>query len=550
MILLKKTINITNANLKKIHMFLQPQSEFKIRNATEFLDYIQSSLSNLYLFTAKSSPWADDSNPDTILFSEAEKRAYWDDISFLKKIASGDAIYGIRRIDWTSGNFYQKFDDIIDLREEDFYVLTSENNIYICVDNNNGGASTEKPVHNTEEVVKLSDGYAWKFVSNVETSLLNKFIVDDFIPFVPNQEIIDGVQPGTIETLIIEDGGFGYQPNLTTENENELSVFIQGNGTQIATAVASIVGSQGAIVSATISNPGNGYTFGPGIPFAVALRQVTTSGINQTAYGIATTDLDGNLFSLQVVNRGQGYNSGFATIVQSSAEGFAETDFLGRVINVGMRIGTPGENFRKATAIVVGINLDGDLAQIRPIISPEGGYGSDPLLQLAAHNILISVSFGEEEIDEFRKIGLLDNPLNFNLNFDSDGFLESGQDEFLTIPFADAKYRAVLNESNETFIDGEDIRGATTGLFGKNLHKINNNIIRYNSDDSLFDADEFEFEVGEQIVGISSGAVATVSEIIAPDVDKYSGQLYHINNFKPSLKTEEQQVLITFVLKY
>lgn len=531
-------------------MFLQPQSEFKIRNATEFLDYIQSSLSNLYLFTAKSSPWADDSNPDTILFSDAEKRAYWDDISFLKKIASGDAIYGIRRIDWTSGNFYQKFDDIIDLREEDFYVLTSENNIYICVDNNNGGASTEKPVHNTEEVVKLSDGYAWKFVSNVGASLLDKFIVDDFIPFVPNQEIIDGVQPGTIETLIIEDGGFGYQPNLTTENENELSVFIQGNGTQIATAVASIVESQGAIVSTTISNPGNGYTFGPGIPFAVALRQVTTSGINQTAYGIATTDLDGNLFSLQVVNRGQGYNSGFATIVQSSAEGFAETDFLGRVINVGMRIGTSGENFRKATAIVVGINLDGDLAQIRPIISPEGGYGSDPLLQLAAHNILISVSFGEEEIDEFRKIGLLDNPLNFNLNFDSDGFLESGQDEFLTIPFADAKYRAVLNESNETFIDGEDIRGATTGLFGKNLHKINNNIIRYNSDDSLFDADEFEFEVGEQIVGISSGAVATVSEIIAPDVDKYSGQLYHINNFKPSLKTEEQQVLITFVLKY
>lgn len=531
-------------------MFLQPQSEFKLRNATEFLDYVQSSFSNLYLFTAKSSPWDDDLNPDPLSFSDDERRSFWDNISFLKKIAAGDAVYGIRRIDWTAGKFYQQYDDTIDLRDKDFYIFTPENNIYICVANNNGGPSTEKPVHNTEEVVKLSDGYAWKFISNIGISLLNKFIVEDFIPFVPNEQIIEGAQPGTIETLVLENGGFGYETNRTIENENELSVFIQGNGTQVATAQASVTASQGEIVSATISNSGNGYTFGPGIPFAVALRQITSSGINQTAYGIATTDLNGNLLSLEVFNRGQGYSSGFVTVVQSSAEGFAETDFLGRVTTVGIRIGTPGENFRKATAIVVGTNVDGEPAQVRPIIAPNEGYAADPFLQLAAHNILISVSFDEEEIDEFRKVGLIDNPSNFDLNFDSDGLLESGEEEFLSIPLADAKYRLVLNESNENFIDGEDIRGATTGLFGKNLHKINTNTIRYNPDDSLFESKEFEFEIGEQIVGIDSGAVATISEIIEPDVEKYSGQLYHINNFKPSLKTEEQQVLITFVLKY
>jgi hypothetical protein len=271
-----------------------------------------------------------------------------------------------------------------------------------------------------------------------------------------------------------------------------LPIFIQGNGSQVANAIASVTASQGEIVSATLFDSGNGYTFGPGIPFSVAFRQITTAGINQTAYGIATTDLDGNLFSIEVINRGQGYSTGLVTVVQSSAEGFAETDALGRVSNVGIRIGTPGESFRKATAIVIGTNIDGEPAQVRPIIAPDGGYAGDPLLQLAAHNILVSVSFNDLDIDEFRQIGLIDNPLNFNLEFDSDGFLESGQDEFLSLSLADAKYRLVLNESNETFIDGESIRGVDSGLFGRNIHKVNSNIIRYNADDSLFNQTEFK----------------------------------------------------------
>jgi hypothetical protein len=75
-------------------------------------------------------------------------------------------------------------------------------------------------------------------------------------------------------------------------------------------------------------------------------------------------------------------------------------------------------------------------------------------------------------------------------------------------------------------------------------------VLRYNADDSLFDQTDIEFEVGELVVGVDSGAVATISEVIRPDVEKYSGQIYHINNFRPTLKTEEQEVLVTFVLKY
>ena len=531
-------------------MFLQPKAEFKLRNAKEFFDYIQSALSNLYLFTSKSTSWDDDLSPDEIQFTDKELRDVWDEISYLKKVLPGDVKFGIRKIEWESGRVYQQYDDTIDLRDKDYYVFTPENNVYLCVGNNLGSPSTQKPIHSTENIVILSDGYAWKFIANIDVSLLNKFIVDDFIPFEIDQQIVDGALPGTIEKLVLEDGGFGYEPDRTIENGNELSVFIQGNGIQVGNAIASVAVSQGQIVSTTITDPGNGYTFGPGIPFAIAFRQITSSGINQTAYGIGVTNLQGEISTIDVINRGQGYSSGFVTVIQSSAEGFAETDSLGRVVNVGMRVGTTGENFRKATATVIGTNLTGEEAQIRPIIGPEGGYGADPLLQLAAHNLLISVPFDQVELDEFRQIGLIDNPINFGVELDSDGLLETGQDLFLSLPLADAKYRLVLNESNDFFEDGESIRGVNTGVFGRNIQKLNSDIIRYNADDSLFDAEDFSFEVGEQIVGISSGAVATVAEVIDPDVEKYSGQLYHINNFKPTLKTEEQQVLVTFALKY
>jgi len=34
------------------------------------------------------------------------------------------------------------------------------------------------------------------------------------------------------------------------------------------------------------------------------------------------------------------------------------------------------------------------------------------------------------------------------------------------------------------------------------------------------------------------------------DVEKYSGEIYHINNIEPIIRNDDQRILVTFALKY
>jgi len=292
-------------------MFLNPTGNFSFRNTSEFIDFVKSGEANLYAFVARSQSWDDDANPPSILFSEKEQRNTWDDMMLLSRVNDNDIASGVRKIPWESGTVYREYDDTIDLEEEDYFVFTTpEHNVYICIDNNNGAPSTSKPNHRSENVVEEPDGYKWKYMTTVSVSLLNKFLLNDYIPIERTDEIAESASPGTIEHLRVENGGSGYPTNRSVSNSNELPVFIQGNGTQVSSATASITVIQGSIGSINLTNTGGGYFFGPGVEFPVAIRQITTNGTVQNAYGIATTDLNGNIDSVSVVIPGSGYQQG------------------------------------------------------------------------------------------------------------------------------------------------------------------------------------------------------------------------------------------------
>lgn len=548
-------------------MFLNPTANFSFRNVNEFIDYVKSGEANLYAFVARSQSWDDDTNPPSTILSQKEQRNTRDDMMLMRRVNNNDIVPGVRRVLWESGTVYREYDDSINLEDEDFFVFTTpEHNLYLCVDNNNGAPSTSKPNHRSENVVEEPDGYKWKYMTTVSVSLLNKFLLNDYIPIEPTDEINESASPGTIEHLKIENAGSGYPAVANVGKTNELPVFIEGNGTQVFTATASIAVIQGSIASISITNSGGGYFYGPGVEFPVAIRQITTNGAVQNAYGIATTDLNGNVDSVSVVIPGSGYQQGTVSIVQSSAEGYAETNENGEIINAEMRIGRTGSDFFKASAIVVSENGSG--AQIRPILSPEGGFGVNQLKQLYSHYALISIEIDPTDIldiislEEFRRLGLISNPLQYSDDpLSSDGFLESdGGNTYdsagelegtpLTIQAADAKHRVVINTSNGGFIDDETIVGETSGTIGLNLTKFSTDTLRVTIDDSYISADDVEFQVGEQIRGLTSGNTGIVTDFILPDVEKYSGEMYHINNIEPIIRNDDQRIFVTFALKY
>lgn len=548
-------------------MFLEPTTNFSYRNVNEFIDYVKSGQANLYAFVSRSQPWDDDTSPPSPILSQAEQHQAWDDMMLLRRVRVNDIVPGIRRVSWISGTVYDEYDDTRNLQNDNFFIFTEpEHNVYICIDNNNGAPSTSKPNHRSETVVEESDGYKWKYMTTISVSLLNKFLLNDYVPIEENEEIVESASPGAIEHLKVENGGTEYPVNRSVNNANELPVFIEGNGAQVTSARATVTVIQGSITSINVTDGGSGHFYGPGVEFPVAIRQVTANGTVQNAYGVATTDLDGIIDSISIRIPGSGYQQGEVTIVQSSAEGYAETDDQGRVTNAEIRIGRSGTDFFKATAIVVADTGTG--AVVRPIISPEGGFGVDQLKQLLAHTALISLEIDPEDVldvislNEFRRLGLIADPLEYSddplssdglvdsdggVVYDSDGEIAGTS---LSSDSADAKHRIVVTTSNDGFEEDETIVGETSGAVGLNTTKLNSNILRFNIDDSIINGDDVSFQVGEEIRGLSSDQTAIVDSFIPPDVEKYSGEIYHINNIEPIIRNNDQRILVTFALRY
>jgi hypothetical protein len=90
-----------------------------------------------------------------------------------------------------------------------FYVLTNDNNVYMCLDNNNGSPSTVKPYSTTHESVFTDDGYVWKFMYTIPNSLANKFVSQTDIP-VTTAVNSTYYSNGSISAIRVLNYGSGY----------------------------------------------------------------------------------------------------------------------------------------------------------------------------------------------------------------------------------------------------------------------------------------------------------------------------------------------------
>ena len=153
------------------------------------------------------------------------------DILTAKLVKPSDVSYVVRRIDWVSNTVYDDYDDAYDtttgfgfgpaysgatrLEDSNFYVLTSQYNVYKCIWNNYNSPSTVQPTGTTPDVFETSDGYKWKFMYTLPVSLRNRFLSGEYMP-VSNALKAQFYSSGEVNNISIEDGGGGYNPATTT----------------------------------------------------------------------------------------------------------------------------------------------------------------------------------------------------------------------------------------------------------------------------------------------------------------------------------------------
>ena len=151
---------------------------FRTNIARNFVKQIQSSGGDC-MFACIGSP----TDPFLTERTERQENVFRNKLMSATRIIPNDVCLVIERKDWTTGTIYDRIDDTIDMSTKNFYVINRENNVYLCLNNNGGLASTEEPTGTETSDIVLGDNYVWKFLYTVPNNKL-KFLDDKTIPIV------------------------------------------------------------------------------------------------------------------------------------------------------------------------------------------------------------------------------------------------------------------------------------------------------------------------------------------------------------------------------
>lgn len=244
-------------------------SDLRVLSARNFKDFLSYTTGNsrLYVCFGKTTPWSNESAPDSANSSILAINNFWRNMIGAKLITGNDAKNVIPRNNWTANTEYSEYDNCMccnDMYNQNtkFIVMNSNWDVYKCLSNNYGSNSKVEPTQTTTtSAIKETDGYIWKYLYTVSASDQLKFTTESYIPVktltVDDNSIQWDVQEnaidGGIEHIKVIDSGSGYT------NANSITITITGDG-ELAAAIPTINTISNTIANVTVTNPGTGYS--------------------------------------------------------------------------------------------------------------------------------------------------------------------------------------------------------------------------------------------------------------------------------------------------
>jgi hypothetical protein len=397
--------------------FLLKDTVHSVLSETLYYEVL-SRRSNYYYFIGRVLPWEDENTPQTPVNTLNYENETRNNIIQVKKVPISDVSLAVKRIDWTVNTVYDQYDGgytasnksstgASSLKSSKFYVLTNNFRVYKCLDNNKGSLSTIEPTGTDVTPIYTSDGYIWKYMYSIPTSLKNRFLTDDYMPVqrsITNSYYSDG----GLNTITIDNGGSGYLGNANVSLRVN-GVFKSGVGNSIANLIP-VFNAQGQFIDIIIKDKGNNYlsanisivdvsntgtgyynTFStanlvpvlyntqvdrvvindPGIKYSANLQTtVSLIGDGTGAEATAFVNEAGQVADIIVTNRGNGYTYADVEIIGGGTSANAIADFTtgdldtiqsfvelsaipGAIYNINIE--TKGNNYTNAN-----VTLNGD----------------------------------------------------------------------------------------------------------------------------------------------------------------------------------------------
>jgi hypothetical protein len=368
---------------------------------------------------------------------------------------------------------------------------------------------------------------------------------------------------GEITGVVIAESGYGYTGThtITIDEESLLTgsgfianVIIGKNAsgsvsTQNTKAKLLPIIENGQIVTVIAQDAGEGYstasiaaimTGHTGVE-AQFVANLSVGDLNSNQANIELLAVPGTVDAIKMTNGGSGYTSGSATItITGDGTGAtAEAVVVGGVITK-INIVNNGSGYTKANVTISAPNEEtGEQASARTIVSPARGHGWNSVIELYAKDISLYSAISNEKnqgftvANDYRQLGILKNPQNFNATTRFNSTVGS------------MCYSVAANYTGVTTIDLDSL---------------------------VTDNDEHEFRVVAVTLGINKvtlllqsldnapivagqnlyydGDAMTVTNVTAPGVNKYSGNLMFIDNRNSFLPSSEETISIKTAIRF
>lgn len=268
-------------------------NKFRIHNSEQFFEsFLEASSNVYYLGIGRAQPFGTltrpdgrtdyegtDTNPLIPGDSVINESNVYDDLFAAKRVVSSDISYVIPRRNWTTGTIYDiyrhdyneyitgststrvtSYTGATTLFDASFYVLTTDRNVYKCLDNNQNSTSTVEPTGTSTSILTTSDGYKWKYMYTLSAAQQANFLSTDFMAVTLNSSaatsqlnVINNAVDGAIDVIKIKTAGSSGTDGTFT------NIPIRGDGTG---AAATVTVSSGSVTQVSVTTRGTSYTYG------------------------------------------------------------------------------------------------------------------------------------------------------------------------------------------------------------------------------------------------------------------------------------------------
>ena len=320
--------------------------QFRIVNASNFIDSISDTSNSYYVFLGLANPTTGNRLADGTESVGIGRSGTWnngtelsvptptDNLQYLslynetqlfgKKITTSNVKRVITKYQWRANTRYDMYRHDYDISKNpapngksglyntNYYVMNSDYRVYICIDNGSSGSlpqgkrSLDEPTFTDLEPSAAGtsgDGYVWKYLYTVNPSDIIKFDSTKYIVLPNNWSTSTDPQIETvrdagnsdlyknqIKKIYIKNAGSGYND---TKSDGE-TVNILGDGVG-GKAIVKI--DDGSISSVEVISGGSGYTYG-----IVDLSTLNNEGVNSPSFSYA------KLIPIIPPSKGHGYD--------------------------------------------------------------------------------------------------------------------------------------------------------------------------------------------------------------------------------------------------